>query len=397
MDSENHYGLHIFLFPFMSHGHVIPTIDMAKLFASRGVKSTIITTPLNVPFISKAIAKFKTPFTHDDIHIQTIKLPCVEAGLPEGCENTDSFTSADLLPNFFRATRLLQEQFEEQLLLHNPDCVVVDHFFPWVTDSASKFGIPTLMFHGISFFSLCAKNCMELYQPHKNVSSDSEPFVIPGLPGEIKQTRSQLNEYLTSAEETDMTRFFKEVRESEEKCYGVVVNSVYELEKDYADYYRNVLGIKAWHIGPLSLCNKNTEEKTFRGKDASTDGNECLKWLDTKKANSVVYVCFGSVANFPDSQLKDIATEQFYNEKLVSEVLGIGVPVGAKKWSLVGDKIEWEAVEKAVRKIMEGEETEEMRKKAKVLSKLGRGAVEEGGSSYTDLDALIQDLSSLRR
>ncbi|MED6132868.1 hypothetical protein PIB30_022780 [Stylosanthes scabra] len=481
MDSENHYGLHIFLFPFMSHGHVIPTIDMAKLFASRGVKSTIITTPLNVPFISKAIAKSKTPYTDDDIHIQTIKLPCVEAGLPEGCENTDSFTSAVLLPNFLRATRLLQEQFEEQLLQHNPDCVVVDHFFPWVTDSASKFGIPTLMFHGISFFSLCAKNCMELYQPHKNVSSDLEPFVIPGLPGEIKQTRSQLHEYLTSAEDTDMSRFFKEVSESEEKSYGVVVNSVYELEKDYADYYRNVLGRKAWHIGPLSLCNSDTEEKAQRGKDASIDGNECLKWLDTKKPNSVVYVCFGSIANFPDSQLKDIATgleasgkqfiwvvrkskkdgdewlpegfekrmegkgviirgwapqvlilehqatgafvthcgwnstlegvaagvpmvtwpvaaEQFYNEKLVSEVLGIGVPVGAKKWlRLTGDSVKWEAVEKAVRKIMEGEEAEEMRKKAKVLSNLVKGAVEEGGSSYTDLNALIQDLSSLRR
>ncbi|MED6149482.1 hypothetical protein PIB30_062918 [Stylosanthes scabra] len=463
MGSEYHHGLHIFLFPFMAHGHVIPTIDMAKLFASRGVKSTIITTPLNVPFISKAIAKSKTPYTDDDIHIQTIKLPLVEAGLPEGCENMDSFTSAhaDLVPNFFRATRLLQEQFEEQLLQHYPDCVVADHFFPWVTDSASKFGIPTLVFHGISFFSLCAEKCMELYQPHKNVSSDSEPFVIP--------------------EETDITRFFKEVRESEEKCYGVLVNSVYELEKDYADYYRNVLGRKAWHIGPLSLCNKDAEEKTFRGKDATIDGNECLKWLDTKKPNSVVYVCFGSIANFSDSQLKDIATgleasghefiwvvrkskedgdewlpegfekrmegkgviirgwapqvlilehqaigafvthcgwnstleavaagvpmitwpiaaEQFYNEKLVSEVLGIGVGVGAKKWShFVGGEIEWEAVEKAVRKIMEGEEAEEMRNKAKVLSKLVKGAVEEGGSSYTDLDALIQDLSSLRR
>ncbi|MED6132869.1 hypothetical protein PIB30_022781 [Stylosanthes scabra] len=397
MGSENVHGLHIFLFPFMAQGHVIPTIDMAKLFASRGVKSTIITTPLNVPFISKAITKSKTRYT-DYIHIQTIKLPCVEVGLPEGCENMDSFTSTDLVPNFFRATRLLQEQFEEQLLLHNPDCVVVDHFFPWVTDSASTFGIPTLVFHGISFFSLCAEKCMELYEPHKNVSSDSEPFLIPGLPGEIKQIRSQLHECLTSTEETDMSRFFKEVRESEEKSYGVVVNSVYELEKDYADYYRNVLGRKAWHIGPLSLCNSDTEEKAQRGKDASIDGNECLKWLDTKKPNSVVYVCFGSIANFRDSQLKDIATEQFYNEKLVSEVLGIGVPVGAKKWSnFVGGEIEWEAVEKAVRKIMEGEEAEEMRKKAKVLSNLVEGAVEEGGSSYTDLDALIQDLSSLCR
>lgn len=86
-----------------------------------------------------------------------------------------------------------------------------------------------------------------------------------------------------------------------------MVNSFYELEKVYADHFREVLGRKAWHIGPLSLCNKDIEEKANRGKEATIDEQECLKWLDTKKPNSVVYLCFGSAANFPDSQLRDIA------------------------------------------------------------------------------------------
>jgi len=55
-------------------------------------------------------------------------------------------------------------------------------------------------------------------------------------------------------------------KESESRSYGVVVNSFYELEKVYADHSRNVLGRKSWHIGPLSLCNKDTEEKARRGK-----------------------------------------------------------------------------------------------------------------------------------
>ena len=91
------------------------------------------------------------------------------------------------------------------------------------------------------------------------------------------------------------------------KSYGVVVNSFYELEKAYADCYSNDLGKKAWHIGPVSLCNRDTEAKAHRGKEASIDEHECLKWLGTKKPNSVVYVCFGSITNFPDSQLRDIA------------------------------------------------------------------------------------------
>jgi hypothetical protein len=32
-----------------------------------------------------------------------------------------------------------------------------------------------------------------------------------------------------------------------------------------------------------------------------------LKWLDSKKPNSVVYICFGSMANFTASQFKEIA------------------------------------------------------------------------------------------
>ena len=41
--------LHIFFFPIMARGHLIPTVDSAKLFAARGVKATFVTTPR--PFI----------------------------------------------------------------------------------------------------------------------------------------------------------------------------------------------------------------------------------------------------------------------------------------------------------------------------------------------------------
>ncbi|CAK8577456.1 unnamed protein product [Lathyrus sativus] len=462
--------LHIFFFPFMGHGHIIPTIEMAKLFAAKGVKATIITTPLNEPIISKAIQKSKT--IGHNIHIQTILFPSSKAGLPNGCENVDSLPSPEWFPSFCLATNLLQEQLEELLLEQNPDCVVADMFFPWVTDSAHKFGIPRLVFHGYCFFSLCATECMRLYQPFRNVSSHTESFVISNLPGEIKMTRLQIAPFENWEEFEGMAKLMYEVKESELKSFGVVVNSFYELENVYADYYRKILGRKAWHIGPLPLWNK--EAPVNQPQDMY------LKWLDTMKPNSVVYVCHGSMAHFCNSQLREIAmgleasgqkfiwvvrkneddgeewlpegfekrmeekgmiirdwapqvlileheavgafvthcgwnsvlesviagvpmvtwpmsSEQFYNEKLLTEVLKIGVPVGAKKWvGLVGDEVHWDALEKAVKRIMEGEEVEEMRKRVKVLSELAKKAVEEEGSSYCDLNALIQELSLFR-
>ncbi|CAL8175513.1 unnamed protein product [Prunus armeniaca] len=55
----------------------------------------------------------------------------------------------------------------------------------------------------------------------------------------------------------------------------------------------------AWHIGPTFLCNKDTY--------AHLDEHECLKWLNSKTPNSVVYVSFGSVIKFDDAQLLEIA------------------------------------------------------------------------------------------
>ncbi|XP_022155623.1 UDP-glycosyltransferase 73B1-like [Momordica charantia] len=118
MGSENDSQLHMFLFPFMAHGHIIPMVDMAKLFASRGVKITIVTTPLNSISISKSI-----PNSHSQIQLLILKFPSAEAGLPDDCENADSIPTPDLLPKFFAAAALLQAPLEEALLQHRPDCL----------------------------------------------------------------------------------------------------------------------------------------------------------------------------------------------------------------------------------------------------------------------------------
>ncbi|PRQ23115.1 putative flavonol 3-O-glucosyltransferase [Rosa chinensis] len=91
-----------------------------------------------------------------------------------------------------------------------------------------------------------------------------------------------------------------------------------------------------------------------------------------------------------------VSGEQFYNEKLVTELLRIGVAVGAEKWATFGEEsVKREAIEKAVAEIMVGDEAEEMRSRAKALREMASRAVEEGGSSYRDLTALIEELKSL--
>ena len=161
--------LHIFFFPLTAHGQQIPTMDMAKLFAERGVRETIVTTPRNLPLFSK---------THsiNNVDIQIIKFLAVEAGLLEGCENVDSLNFPDMVPAFTEATQMLWQPFEQLVQDHQPSCLVADMLFPWTIDIAAKFAIPRLIFHGTCFFSLCANHSMGLYEPYKKVSSDFEAF-----------------------------------------------------------------------------------------------------------------------------------------------------------------------------------------------------------------------------
>ncbi|KAK7339985.1 hypothetical protein VNO77_20676 [Canavalia gladiata] len=93
--------------------------------------------------------------------------------------------------------------------------------------------------------------------------------------------------------------------------------------------------------------------------------------------------------------------EQFYNEKLLADVLKIGVPVGAtenKFWATVGEDpvVGREEIAKAVVQLMGREESKEMRRRARKFGDDSKKTIEEGGSSYNNLMQLLDELKSLK-
>ncbi|XP_075487647.1 UDP-glycosyltransferase 73C2-like [Primulina tabacum] len=94
--------------------------------------------------------------------------------------------------------------------------------------------------------------------------------------------------------------------------------------------------------------------------------------------------------------------EQFLNEKLVVQVLKMGVGVGARVSVHLGEKEKPEArvtrdrIQAAVEKVMDqGEEGCERRRRAQELGKMAKRSVEDGGSSCLNIKLLIQDISKL--
>ncbi|XP_062004684.1 UDP-glycosyltransferase 73C12-like [Rosa rugosa] len=90
--------------------------------------------------------------------------------------------------------------------------------------------------------------------------------------------------------------------------------------------------------------------------------------------------------------------DQFLNEKLVEQILKIAVRVGVEypmKWGeeeKIGVLVKKKNVKEAIDKLMDGEESQGRRERAKKFAKMGKRAVEEGGSSDLNTALLIQDI-----
>ncbi|KAL9153379.1 hypothetical protein ABFS82_10G044700 [Erythranthe guttata] len=297
---------HFVLFPFMAQGHMIPMVDIARLLSRRGVVVSILITPGNGKRFETVIDRAVSSGL--SIRLLHIKLPGAEAGLPEGCENFDMISSMDEALKFFKATAMLKDQVK-QILQHlkpYPSCLISDMCYTWTTDVALSLGIPRLLFHGFSCFSLVCMHVLAASKDFEDVASDTEYFVVPGLPDRIEITKAQLRG-TAKAIDADWIDIRNQMRESEVEALGTVANTFQELEPRYVEKYMKLKeNKKLWCVGPVSLCNEDELDKAERGNRASIDEHECLKWLDSHEPSSVVYVCLGSLSRMATSQLIEL-------------------------------------------------------------------------------------------
>ncbi|KAL2509285.1 UDP-glycosyltransferase 73C3 [Forsythia ovata] len=287
--------LHFLLMPLMSQSHIIPLTDFAKLIARRGIVVSLITTPLNAARYRSII----DDAVEENLKIQMISMnfPCQEAGLPEGCENMDTLTSPELVNKFFLACELLQTPLEKLIgeLEPKPDCMISSNALPWTQEVAHKFKIPRYIFETISCFTLlCSHKISKILQDSALVSN-SESFLVSGIPHKIEFTKSQLPETIREASDNHKGLVDK-ILQAKGSAQGSLVNSFQDLEPWYVEEYKKLVMKNLWCIGPVSLSNKK----------ASIVEHPCIMWLDSMKPRSVIYVCFGSLCRISFEQLKEI-------------------------------------------------------------------------------------------
>ncbi|PPR97228.1 hypothetical protein GOBAR_AA23442 [Gossypium barbadense] len=118
----------------------------------------------------------------------------------------------------------------------------------------------------------------------ETITSDSEYFTVPSLTEKIEFTKAQLS-FNRDASRKDI---FEPMIQADRASYGVFINTFEELEPTYVKDHKYEL------------------DKAKRGNKASTNQQQCLKWLDSQQPNSVIYACLGSISTVKCPELIEL-------------------------------------------------------------------------------------------
>ncbi|KAL2528427.1 UDP-glycosyltransferase 90A1 [Forsythia ovata] len=123
--------------------------------------------------------------------------------------------------------------------------------------------------------------------------SADEPFTLTSFPW-IKLTKNDFVDPFNKRDPSGpLFDFIMETKIAMRNSYGLLVNSFYELEPSFVDYWNCEYKPKAFFIGPLCLNRSPKMEPVLHQEYC-----KCIQWLDQKlrQERPVLYVAFGSQA-----------------------------------------------------------------------------------------------------
>ncbi|GLJ36762.1 hypothetical protein SUGI_0740490 [Cryptomeria japonica] len=308
---------HVLVFPLPLQGHMIPLLDLSLSLAPRGLALTLLTTPENEPLLRPLLSTASS----QDLFIQSliISLPPPTHGLT---------LNEIQLPHLIYSQKGLADPLEQWLLQQKLNessdefgpviCIISDFFLGWTQDTATKVGIPRVVFSPSGAFAISVISSLWKYMPHLGVESDDGEVPIPGFPHPLTLRKFQLSPLAQAYESSDpVHEFIKYIMNLNIQSWGALINTFYSLETPYVDHLRTISGRPVWSVGPLlppavfhheQKQKQKQEMNPQRGNPNSINEALCLQWLDCRKEKSVVYVCFGSLATLSEKQNEEIAS-----------------------------------------------------------------------------------------
>ncbi|KAI6696026.1 hypothetical protein NL676_023736 [Syzygium grande] len=292
---------HVLVLTYPVQGHMNPMVEFSKRLASKG---------LNVAFIVPISEPSKT--LHSINHAtSSIKIEHISDGF-EGVD-TDEL-SLDVYFKLFKVsvikslTNFIEQHQSSQ---DNPAKVLVyDSVMPWALDLAIQHGM-----HGASFFT---QSCVvsAIYWVHRGTVKlpleDSQGQGHVSVPPVISNL--SLNDLPSFVADVDaypaLVKLVLDQFSNVMRAKWLLFNTFTELELEVVKWMGSQW--PALTVGP-TIPSMYLDKRIGDDKDYGlslikpNDAETCINWLDSKDADSVVYISFGSLASLGEEQMEEIA------------------------------------------------------------------------------------------
>ncbi|CAN6584066.1 unnamed protein product [Malus baccata var. baccata] len=408
---------HAVLVPFPSQGHINPLMQLAKVLHYKGFHITFVHTEYNY----RRLLKSRGSNSLDGL--PTFRFVTIPDGLPATDANTtqdipllcDS-TSKHCLPHFRNLLKKLSSSPDSPPIT----CIICDGVMSFTLDAAQELGLPAVF-----FWTPSACGFMGYVQFHRLIEKGLTPFkdesyftnghldtVIDWIPGMKDVRLKDLPTFLRTADPNDiMLNFLVAETERTKKASAVILNTFHDLEDEVVDALSTLLP-PIYSIGPLNLQLKqipaDNEPDLVRGESSVIPA----EFLEETKERSLLASWCPQEQVLSHPAIGGFLTHSGWNSTLES-VCG-GVPMicwsfcgeqptncrySCNEWGIgleLGDDVKRDYVEGLVRKLTEGGEGKEMKKKALEWKKLAKEATTcPNGLSFSALDKLINQIIKL--
>ncbi|XP_021278744.1 7-deoxyloganetin glucosyltransferase-like [Herrania umbratica] len=308
---------HAVCIPCPAQGHINPMLKLAKVLHLKGFHVTFVNTEYN----HKRLLRSRGPNSLDG-------LPdfCFET-IPDGLPPSDADATQDVVSLFESLSKNCLDPFRDLLYKLNDSassnvppvtCIIADDAMPFPMEAAEEFGITGVRFWPASASSyVCFAQLPRLVEegltPVTNASGLTNEYldtVIDWMPGMKKMRFRDLPSFFRTTDPNDwMLNYLFDQVSLDPKASALIFNTFDSLEKDALGAISAMRFTPVYSIGPIHLLVDQIGHDKLKHIDSNLwkEEPECLKWLDTKEPNSVVYVNFGSVAVLTPQQLVEFA------------------------------------------------------------------------------------------
>ncbi|KAJ4767639.1 UDP-Glycosyltransferase superfamily protein [Rhynchospora pubera] len=307
---------HAVCIPYPAQGHITPMLKLAQLLHScHGFHITFVNTHYN----HRRLLNSGAISSH--LNVPDFRFESIPDGLPAPPEGFEDATQ-DVIELCRSVEKNCLKPFIDLLgRVNNGVCgsppvsfIVSDGIMSFTLDAAQEMGLKEIILWCTSACGYCGfLHYKELIQrgivPLKDEAQLKDGYLempLDWIPGLKNMRLRDMPSFLRTTDPNDfMMNFANRECWRNTKASAIVLNTFDELEQTVLDTLQTMLP-PVYTVGPLSLLSWKATKLPISSTLWKED-TDCLKWLDSKKPGSVVYVNFGSITVMTNDQLIEFA------------------------------------------------------------------------------------------